>query len=171
MASPLTQQSVVCQSTYWLTDFNRKNGGTAIVPGSHKWCRRPTDTEAALLPYEEGGKDQAVVINAPPGSLVCWHGNTWHGAFNRIAPGLRVSMTVYFVRQFMRPLEDYIGRVPQKLLDRHGPRFAMALQQGCVPGATTQSSRVANTASAEKVRSAYEQEVGVDLGSKGDHYA
>ena len=171
LPNPLPSIAYQAQFTYVLTDFDRENGATCIVPGSHKWCRRPTDTESALLPYEEGGKDQAVVINARPGSLICWHGNTWHGAFNRITPGLRVSMTVYFVRQFMRPLEDYIGRVPQKLLDRYGPRFAMALQQGSVPGATTQASRVANTASADKVRAAYEQEVGVDLGTKGDHYA
>ena len=171
LPNPLPSLAYQAQCTYVLTDFDRQNGATCIVPGSHKWCRRPTDAEAALLPYEEGGKDQAVVCNAAPGSLIIWHGNTWHGAFNRVAPGLRVSMTVYFVRHFIRPLEDYIDNVPQKLLDKYGPRFANVLQQGSVPGAKTNSGRVANTARAEKFRSAYEQEIGIKLNSKGDAYS
>ena len=170
LPNPLPAQAYQAQCTYVLTDFDRENGATCIVPGSHKWCRKPTSHEATLKLYEEGGRDQAVVLEAPPGSLILWHGNTWHGAFNRVAPGLRVSMTVYFVRQFIRPLEDYVGRVPQKLLDRYGPRFAMLLQQGCVPGFSSQGERVSFTARAEEVVSAYKQESGIALGSKNDPY-
>ena len=170
MPNPLPQQAYTCQCTYLLTDFNRENGATCVVPGSHKWRRKPEDSEKVLLPYEEGGKEQAVACEAPAGSLVIWHGNTWHGAFNRIAPGLRVSVTVYFCRPFIRPLEDFIGHVPQKMLDKYGPRFAMVLQHGCVPGYSTQGERVSFTARAEKYISAFEQEIGVGLRERNDPY-
>ena len=62
---PMPPQAYQAQCTYLLTDFNRETGATCAVPGSHKWCRKPTEREAALLPYEEGGKDQAVLLGSP----------------------------------------------------------------------------------------------------------
>ena len=167
---PMPPQAYQAQCTYLLTDFNRETGATCAVPGSHKWCRKPTEKEAALLPYEEGGKDQAVLLEAPAGSLAIWHGNTWHGAFNRTAPGLRVSATVYLVRPFIRPIEDYIGKVPQKLIDKYGPRLAILLQHVCVPEYSTQGDRVSFTQRARKYVSAYEDSLGSALGSKKDLY-
>ena len=96
------------------------------------------------------------------GSLIIWQGNTWHGAFNRTAPGIRVSVTVYFYRPFMRPLEDFIGKIPEKkleeLIGKYGQRVAIVLQQGCVPGFSTQGDRVSGTARAEQFVSAYRVE-------------
>lgn len=125
MPSPLPPHSLVCNLTYVLTDFNRENGSTAFVPGSHKWCRDPE-------PHEANPEDNSTVIavEAPAGSLVVWHGNTWHGAFNRRSPGLRVSIPVYMARPYVRSQEGLIGEVPQEMLDRNNPRFAWLLQQG-----------------------------------------
>jgi hypothetical protein len=170
MPSPLPALGYTAQCTYLLTDFDRENGATAIVPGSHKWCRNPKGDERILLPYEQGGKEQATACDAPAGSLVIWHGNAWHGAFNRTAPGVRVSVTVYFCRPFMRPLEDFIGRVPQEMIDKYGPRLAMVLQQGCVPGYSTQGDRVSSTARAEQFISAYEDVSGGGLRDKDDPF-
>ena len=111
-----------------------------------------------------------MLLEAPAGSLAIWHGNTWHGAFNRTAPGLRVSATVYLVRPFIRPIEDYIGKVPQELIDKYGPRLAILLQHGCVPEYSTQGDRVDFTQSARKYVAAYEESLGSALGSKKDLY-
>lgn len=174
MPTPLPPGSYAAQCTFVLTDFNRDNGATCLVPGSHKWCRNPEDSETALLPYEEGGKEQAVASEAPAGSIIIWHGNTWHGAFNRIAPGIRISVTAYFVRPFMRPLEDFIGKVPEKMLhqliDKYGPRVAIVLQQGCVPGYSTQGERVSSTARAEKFIAEFEAVSGRGSRGKNDPY-
>ena len=169
MASPLTQQSVVCQSTYWLTDFNRENGGTAIVPGSHKWCRHPIGAEC-IVPANPGefGNAQAVPVEGKAGSLIVWHGNLWHGAFNRRAPGLRVSVTNYMVRPYIRTLEDFIGKIPQETLDRNPTRFAILTQQSVIPGYHTEEDRAEKAAYAEKYISAYASEYG---GGAKDLYA
>ena len=174
MPSPLPSQAYAAQCTYLLTDFTRENGATCLVPGSHKLNRNPIGNEKTLLPYEEGGKEQAVACDAPAGSIVIWHGNAWHGAFNRTAPGIRVSVTVYFCRQVLRPLEDFIGKVPEKMLeemiDKYGPRVALVLQQGCIPGYSTQGDRVGDTARAEKYLQAYEETAGVRMRNKSDPY-
>ena len=99
---PLPPQALVCNATYVLTEFNRDNGSTAFLPGSHKLCRSPRPHEAKL---GEGGNPDAIAVEAPAGSLIVWHGNTWHGAFNRRAPGLRVSLPVLMAR----PLHAHRG--------------------------------------------------------------
>ena len=138
MPSPLPPHSMVCNLTYVLTDMNKENGATAFVPGSHKWCRDPE-------PYESNPDDnpKAVAVEAKAGSLVVWHGNTWHGAFNRTAPGLRVSIPVYLARAYVRSQEGLIGNVPQEMLDRNEPRFGWLLQQGLSYGYRSQDDAIA----------------------------
>lgn len=169
LPSPFPPQAYAAQCTYLLTDFTRENGATAIVPGSHKYGRAPVGRETILAE-----NDKAIPIEGPAGSLVVWHGNAWHAAYNRTAPGLRVSVTVYFNRPFMRPLENFIGKIPEgmleELIDKHGPRVAMVLQQGCIPGYSTQGDRVSFTAKAEKYIEAYEDASGVNTRDKDNPF-
>ncbi|MEM7019748.1 MAG: phytanoyl-CoA dioxygenase family protein, partial [Pseudomonadota bacterium] len=137
MPSPLPPHSLVCNCTYVLTDFNRENGSTAFVPGSHKWCRAPAPNEA-----DPGKNELAVPVEAPAGSLVVWHGNTWHGAYRRTAPGLRVSVPVYMARQYVRTQEGLIDNIPQEVLDRNSARFAILTQQGISYGYESQAHSI-----------------------------
>ena len=165
MPSPLPPQSLVCNLTYVLTEFNRENGSTAFVPGSHKWCRGPQGAEAIV---GEGGNPNTVPVECPAGSLVVWHGNTWHGAYNRTAPGLRVSMPVYMARPSMRTQEGLIGEIPQEMLDRNPPRFAVLTQQAISYGDKSQEDSVERAKRAMEYMKAYSDEPrGVTLGSQG----
>ena len=47
-------------------------------------------------------------------------------AHNRVAPGLRVSLHLLMVRPIIRTREDFIGRIPQAVLDRN-PRGSRSL--------------------------------------------
>ena len=163
LPSPLPTQALQCKGIYLLTDFNRDNGSTAFVPGSHKWCRNPVASETLI---GDGGNDQAVPVEAPAGSLLVFHGNTWHGAYNRVAPGLRVSVHLLMVRSLIRATEDFIGRIPQEVLDRNPARFAILTQQGVVPGYIDKDDERAKVARAQKFVAAYAQESGVELPAK-----
>ena len=163
LPSPLPTQALLCKGIYVLTDFNRDNGSTAFVPGSHKWCRNPDAGEASI---GEGGNDQAVPVEAAAGSLLVFHGNTWHGAYNRVAPGLRVSVHLLMVRSLLRATEDFIGRIPQEALDRNRPRFAILTQQGVVPGYIDKDDERAKVARAQRFVSAYEKDSGVQFPAK-----
>ena len=154
LPAPLPPQALVCNLTYVLTDFNRENGSTAFVPGSHKWCRNPLGTEAVV---GEGGNPAAVPVECPAGSLLVWHGNTWHGAFNRTAPGLRVSVVVYMARPFIRTQEGLVGKIPQEMLDRNSPRFAILTQQGIMHGFESPEDSIARAERAAKYIAAYSE--------------
>ena len=115
MPSPFPQQPHVCNVTFALSDYSEDNGALCFVPGSHKHNRAP-------LPME--GLDQRVPVIAPAGSLIFWGGSTWHGAFARRAPGLRVNLLMAMMRPNMRPQEAYRENVSPEMLERHPPRFA-----------------------------------------------
>src|SRR5262245_16858245 len=129
--SPLPPYSAVCNCTYALTDYSRANGALAVVPGSHRWCRVPQGDE---LRVREDGPARAVAVECPAGSLICWHGNLWHGAFPRSAPGLRINLILYFALPSMRTQEDLVGRITPEMLGRNGPRFAILTQQAIAYG-------------------------------------
>ena len=163
LPSPLPTQALLCKGIYALTDFNRDNGSTVFVPGSHKWCRNPVASETVI---GEGGNDQAVAVEAAAGSLIVFHGNTWHGAYHRVAPGLRVSLHLLMVRSLLRATEDFYGRIPQEALDRNPARFAILTQQGVVPPYIDKDDERAKVARAQKYVSAWEKDSGVQLPAK-----
>ena len=157
LPSPLPHQALVCNATYVLTEFNRENGSTAFLPGSHRWCRGPGPGEAEV---GEGGNADVIAVEAEPGALVVWHGNTWHGAFNRRAPGLRVSIPVLMARPFMRTEEDLFGHVPDAALRRNSQRFAYLAQQGIVYGFHSDESAKTRVTQATRRIKAYDKEIG-----------
>jgi hypothetical protein len=101
--------------TWALSDYSFEAGSLAYVPGSHLLCRHPMPGEAV---------DRAVAVDAPAGSIICWHGNTWHGAFRRRIPGLRLSIATIFTRPYIWPRHPLREDVTQDVLDANPPRFA-----------------------------------------------
>lgn len=101
--------------TWALTEYTKENGALAYVPGSHLLCRHP-------LPGE--GVEQAVPVECAAGSLICWHGNTWHGAFRRTAPGIRLSTGTLFSRPYLWPKHPLREDVTEEILAANPPRFA-----------------------------------------------
>ena len=103
-------------ATWLLSDYTADNGALAFYPGSHRFCRHPRRDETQA--------PEAVPVEAPAGSLVLWHGNTWHGSFPRRNPGLRTGLAYDYVRAYIRPSEPYGDDVTDEVLAQHGPRFA-----------------------------------------------
>ena len=104
-----------CNITWALTDYSKEEGALAYVPGSHLLCRHPLFGE---------GVAEALPVECPAGSLIIWHGNTWHGAFRRTAPGVRLSTGCIFSRPYIWPRHPLREDVTQEILDRNPPRFA-----------------------------------------------
>jgi hypothetical protein len=124
MPAPFSPYSQVANCNYALTDYTEEGGALAMVPGSHRLCRQPSGIENKLA--GNARNPHAVPVEVPAGSAIVWHGNTWHGSFPRLKPGLRVNLAVYFCRQYMAPQEIYGDCVPADLLERHGRESRMA---------------------------------------------
>lgn len=117
---PFPAYSQVANATWALSDYSRENGALCFWPGSHKLCRPPTKAEMA-------DTARFTPITAPAGSLIVWHGNTWHGAFARTSPGLRVNLIAYYCRVYMQTQEWYRDKVTPEAVARNPPRFAQLL--------------------------------------------
>ena len=118
-ASPFPHYAQVANATWALTDYTVAGGAICFVPGSHKLCRAPTRAEATDLSLFEP-------VEAEAGSVVIWHGNTWHGAFRRTAPGTRVSLVEFFGRWFLAGMNT--SPITSEMLDRNPPEFAQLVR-------------------------------------------
>ena len=107
--------SDVANAAYCLTDYTLDNGAICMVPGSHLHCRQPGPGE---------GEADAVPVEGEAGSLIVWHGNTWHGAFEKKTDGLRLNVTSYHCHRRLKTQENYQWRVTREMLDRNPPEFA-----------------------------------------------
>ena len=94
-------------STWCLTEYTREGGALAWVPGSHR--------EGKPAPPPERIKD-AIPAEAPKGSVIVWHGATWHGAFPRKEEGLRLGLAVYHRHTHTRPQEDVPGHTTEEMV-------------------------------------------------------
>jgi hypothetical protein len=105
---PWGRNALTANTNWCLTDYTQENGAMAYVPGSHRRMEPPRFPEAVEL---------AVPIEAPAGSLIVFHGATWHGAFPRMTPGMRLSIANYFRHYMILPQDDIKNLFPQELAD------------------------------------------------------
>lgn len=119
---PLPPYAQVANVTWTLTDYKRGEGPTAIVPKSHLKGRYPSRDESNFL--REDAPVKAIPIEAAAGSLIVWHGATWHGSYPRENPGLRINLIMVFTRVYMKQIRDFRGTIPKEVLDRHPIEFA-----------------------------------------------
>ena len=91
----LTIPVEVAVANYALVDYERDKGAFAAVPGSNHLMRRPVTS-----------------------------GNTWHGAYQRKVPGLRLNTAVVYCRSYIQTQEKIREGITQSMLDRNPPSFA-----------------------------------------------
>ena len=94
-------------STWCLTDYTLAGGALAYVPGSHRECKPAPPPERV---------QDAVPAEAPKGSVIVWHGATWHGAFPRKEKGLRLGLAVYHRHAANLPQEDVPGQTTEEMV-------------------------------------------------------
>ncbi len=120
---PWPAYAQVCNVTYAVTDYTVEAGCICFVPGSHRLGRRPTRSES--VDYRNPALEPAI---APAGSLIVFHGNTWHGAFPRRQAGTRMSLILAFSRMYIEAQEDYRNGVTDDMLRRNPERFATLMR-------------------------------------------
>jgi len=125
MPDPLPSVPHIGNITWALTDYTRENGALAVVPGSHRYLRRPLENE---------GLAERIPVEAKAGSLIIWGGQLWHGAYARTAPGFRATLTMYLCRPHMVTQEAYARAVPREIIAQRPRRFGTLLGQNEVYG-------------------------------------
>src|SRR5437588_7334502 len=86
-----------------LTDYTVENGTFYMVPGSHRFCRHPTELEQPKFMGGVAPDDIGTPVLAEAGSLIVFHGNTWHGTVPKMSEGPRVHVANAFCRNYVNP--------------------------------------------------------------------
>ena len=94
---PWGRTALTANATWCLTDYTLAGGALAYVPGSHRSNGHPVQPLAA---------EKAVPAEAPRGSVIIFPGTTWHGAFPKKTPGLRLCAVPYYRHISVLPQEN-----------------------------------------------------------------
>ena len=106
----------VCNTVWMLDDFTLENGALRVIPGSHRWRRRPQDSVADLYAEYPG----EALVTGRAGTVVVMNAHLWHGGTaNRTAHERRALHGFYCRRDI--PQQQYQKRLlrpeTQALLD------------------------------------------------------
>ena len=92
----------VCNTVWMLDDFTAENGATRVIPGSHKWGRRPQDVLAdPLAPHPE-----EILVLGRAGSIAVMNSHAWHGGTANRTPAPRLAMHAFYCRRD-KPQQQY----------------------------------------------------------------
>lgn len=84
-------------NTIWaLSDFTRDNGGTVVLPGSHRWDDARTPTAA----------DAAARVEMSRGSVVVYYGSAYHGGGANHSAGDRTGVGLAYTLGWLRQEEN-----------------------------------------------------------------
>lgn len=103
---PWGRNALTANTNWCLTDYTHEGGALAYVPGSHRRMTPPTFPDAV---------QRAVPCEAPKGSLLVFHGATWHGAFPKQTPGMRLSIANYYRHLMVLPQEEFRNNFDRSL--------------------------------------------------------
>lgn len=112
-----TPRPVVANIAWMIDGFSDENGGTRVVPGSHR------------EPFRNYDAAETVAAVGPPGSALVFDGRIVHGTGeNRTATEQRHAILSYFCRPFMRQQENFfLGLAPEL---EHSEREAFLARLG-----------------------------------------
>ena len=102
--------AVLHLSTIWMmTPFSAENGGTLVVPGSHRW---PTNPAAADMPEVdcEAAYPTERHVEGPAGSVLVYDSRLWHAVAANRSDGPRVALVVRYAPWWLNLNPTLIGR-------------------------------------------------------------
>jgi len=107
-----------------LTDFNAENGGTHVVPGSHRRDRRP----------RRGDDPETIQIEMSAGSVLFYSGSLWHGGGENRSDTRRMGIVNNYCAGFLRQEECQLLAIPRERVAGFEPRLRRLVGYGTYRG-------------------------------------
>ena len=92
----------VCNTIWMLDDFTSENGATRLIPGSHKWGRRPQD----VLADPSAPHPDEILLSGRAGGVVVMNAHLWHGGTANRTAAPRLAMHAFYCRRD-KPQQQY----------------------------------------------------------------
>ena len=119
-----------CLIIWTLSEFNLENGGTYIVPGSHRDAAGNNRvvpgidyTEMANEGEPDSHESGLVACCAPPGCAILTDSRLLHSGARRTAPGTRYALRYLYQRGFIRQQENQYVSVPDEIVSACSPKL------------------------------------------------
>lgn len=106
---------ILVNTVYILQDVNEENGGTLIVPGSHRLYQEGQGTFAEVPP--------PINLEAPAGTVLLMDGRVLHAGAVNGSDALRYIITNSVVRPFIRQQEAFQLTIRPDVLKRASDKF------------------------------------------------
>jgi len=109
---PLPRPNLILASMWAISDFRKDNGGTLLVPGSHRWdsVRKPEPDEIASA-------------EMPAGSVLYWLGGTLHGAGANTSDDWRYGVILTYSLGWLRQEENQFLDIPPDVASTLSPEL------------------------------------------------
>jgi ectoine hydroxylase-related dioxygenase (phytanoyl-CoA dioxygenase family) len=92
----------VCNTIWMLDDFTADNGPTRMIPGSHKWGKRPQDVlDDPYAPHPE-----EIHLTGHAGTIAVMNAHMWHGGTANRTAAPRLAMHAFYCRRD-KPQQQY----------------------------------------------------------------
>ena len=110
-------RNAVSLSTLWaIDDFSADNGGTLMVPGSHRWGDERPDAYTDVVPLE-----------MPAGSVAIYPGTFWHAGGANVTDAFRLGISIQYCVSWARQQESYLLEFPPERARELSPRLRALL--------------------------------------------
>lgn len=110
--APFPPRPLVANCGWLLDDFTEENGGTRVVPGSHRWERGPSPEEATEY--------DTVAVEGPAGGAFLFDGRLWHGTGANRTERRRHVILNYACVPWLRQQENFTVSLSPEVLERCG---------------------------------------------------
>jgi len=91
-----------CNTVWMLDDFTTENGATRMIPGSHRWGKRPQD----VLADPSAPHPEEILLTGRAGSVAVMNAHMWHGGTANRTSGPRLAMHAFYCRSD-KPQQQY----------------------------------------------------------------
>ena len=121
---PIPQWIIRSNSNFIIHDYYKDNGATEIIPGSHKFFKKP-DLKQINSDFTE-----SKFIEAPKGSIAFWHGHLWHRSGQNITNKPRIALLGAYAASFLREVsmeENPFLSIPKPMQDSLSPEIKKLL--------------------------------------------
>lgn len=103
---PLPRPNLIVASMWAITDFRADNGGTLLVPGSHKWG-----------PERQAEPGEIFSAEMPAGSVLLWLGSTLHGGGANVSQDWRYGVILTYSVGWVRQEENQSLATPPEIAE------------------------------------------------------
>jgi ectoine hydroxylase-related dioxygenase (phytanoyl-CoA dioxygenase family) len=99
---PDSRGYATCNCVWMLDDFTLENGALRVIPGSHRWGKKPQDA----LSNPCSPRPEEVLVTGAAGTVVVMNAHAWHGGTANRTNRERRALHSFYVRQDV-PQQQY----------------------------------------------------------------